>query len=170
MVNKVYQDLEVKNNLTAEKVATEELTADSATLASAIIQTLTAETLTAQTLNAETMTGTAYQDLLNQISGKLSATESQNQDNGWIKFSNGVIMQWGQESVTTETGNIMYPVAFPEFAVAILASCNYSSSPDAVVAATRGDKTYFRYDITRTGGNPISEQSPQGVSFFAIGY
>lgn len=164
MVNKVYQDLEVKNTVTAKKIAAEELSADSATLANAIIQTLTAETLTAQTLNAETMAGTAYNNLIELINAKLSATSNvSNVGGSWLKLSNGIIFQFGTVStVSSDSGTVSFPTAFSEYVYSIVAVCNNVYSADTVITLTCSAATpaFFTYYITRTPD--VSTEQAQG--------
>lgn len=171
MVNKVYQDLEVKNTVTAKKVAAEELSADSATLANAIIQTLTAETLTAQTLTAETMAGTAYEELIDLINEKLSATiNTSNISGSWVKLSNGILVQFGTVSFVSEpSGSIFFPTAFHEYIYSLVAVCNNSYSGDTVITLTCSSAapTSFNYYITRTP--EVSTDAPQGFWWIAIG-
>jgi len=61
------------------------------------------------------------------LATKLSAEVSKAQ-NGYIKFSNNVILQWGTNVVYPDGQQkaVSYPISFKKFAIPVLTSINYS--------------------------------------------
>lgn len=151
MTNTTYQNLQVNNTVTAENV--------------------TAQTVTAQNLVAEALSGTAYNNLIELINAKLSATSNVSNIGGsWLKLSNGIIFQFGTVSaVSSDTGTISFPTAFSEYIYSIVAVCNNVYSADTVITLTcsAAAPASFTYYITRTPG--VSTEQSQDFWWIAIG-
>ena len=99
---------------------------------------------------------TQISSINSQISTKLSATTSKNAS-GYIKFSNGVIIQWGNFSNGTNT----FPTAFTAYAK-VAVSGEYSWNQKCYITSVHN--TYFTVsDNTSPSQTPIK-------MYVAVGY
>ena len=48
-------------------------------------------------------------------------------DDGYIKFGNGLIMQWGQETSSSDTETVTFPIPFPNACLNVVATAYRSS-------------------------------------------
>jgi len=56
-------------------------------------------------------------------------------DDGYLKFDNGLIMQWGQEAVSATTEVITFPIAFPTACLNIVGTVYKSGSTGGLTNA-----------------------------------
>ena len=61
-------------------------------------------------------------------------------DDGYIKFGNGLIMQWGQETSSSDTETVTFPIPFPNACLNITCTDYYSADTGGLTSAT-GIKT-----------------------------
>ena len=62
------------------------------------------------------------------IDGQLQESKS---DNGYIKFANGIIMQWGTHTPSSQSTTIAFPIAFPSNVWNVMASMGESFTDSA---------------------------------------
>lgn len=110
----------------------------------------------------ENYVNTTKSNLQTSINGKLSATQSKG-SNGWFKFSNGIIIQWGRAYANNQT-TVTLPTP-------------YSNANYAVACATENKEDGGRVSIntyTNTTFKGIAhEEGATSNSYFrwiAIGY
>lgn len=96
------------------------------------------------------------------------ATESFANKLNWVKFSNGLIIQFGNINATSNVAYVTLPTAFPTSVKSILATCAYNIKNDMRVTATEYDNgTQIRFDIN---GYDVTADQPQQVNWLALGY
>lgn len=84
-------------------------------------------------------------------------------DQGFQKFYNGTIIQWGYSSVSTSGTTLSFPTAFPNAVKGILAvSCNASGVPSSAVPVATGRISNAQFSLRATASC--------GAYWFAIGY
>lgn len=100
----------------------------------------------------------------NQINGKLSATVSKSQ-NGYIKFSNGIIIQWGQVSAGSGSGDntVTLPTAFTTTNYSVTAQ--FIGNPGQIYQNGCHTLTTTSFKIHSYGGNVTGVKK-----WIAIGY
>ena len=86
-------------------------------------------------------------------------------DDGYIKFGNGLIMQWGQETSSSATETVTFPIPFPNACLNITCT-DYDSADTGGLGGVTGIKTL----PTKT--TAIFSCYTSGDTFFwqAIGY
>lgn len=107
--------------------------------------------------NADTVDGYHASSLLNIVAQSLS-------QNGYIKFSNGLIIQWGRQYIPSSGGIITWPIAFPTACFTALGVD--STTQNATANMTTGGGTT---GLTRTnwGGDVASSGT---YNWIAIGH
>jgi len=101
----------------------------------------------------------------NTANGKLSASFSKN-GNGYCKFSNGLIIQWGWIS-STQTGTVTFPCAFSSTARLAGTAVNYTNTGSSYIFCWMTlTKTNFSFCVRSGGGNGYAHS----VSWIAVGY
>lgn len=84
-------------------------------------------------------------------------------DQGFQKFYNGTIIQWGYSTVSTSGTTLSFPTAFPNAVKGILAvSCNASGVPSSAVPVATGRISNAQFSLRATASC--------GAYWFAIGY
>jgi hypothetical protein len=61
-------------------------------------------------------------------------------DNGYIKFSNGLIMQWGKVTASNATETVTFPIAFPTACLNVVCT-DYQSADTGGLGGVSGIKT-----------------------------
>ena len=86
-------------------------------------------------------------------------------DDGYIKFGNGLIMQWGQETSSSATETVTFPIPFPNACLNITCT-DYDSADTGGLGGVTGIKTL------PTTTTAIFSCYTTGDTFFwqAIGY
>ena len=84
-------------------------------------------------------------------------TEKSLAQNGYVKFSSGLIMQWGRVEIGNKT--ITFPTAFSNNNIVVCPSAFYNSSSQVAF-----------YDLTTTGCQIYPNRNDYVVKWFAIGY
>ena len=56
-------------------------------------------------------------------------------DDGYVKFGNGLIMQWGQESIINTTEVVTFPISFPTACLNIVSQVYLSSDTGGITSA-----------------------------------
>lgn len=79
--------------------------------------------------------------------------------NGYIKFPNGVIIQWGQSTATTGT-TVYYPISFPNYCRSVVAT----AGDGLLQISTLTNTSFYWHDAT----NDVTTAWP--VKWIAIGY
>ena len=82
--------------------------------------------------------------------------------NGYQKLPGGLIIQWGQSSVSTTGTALTFPLAFPNIVLATYITLIQSSSATTAYASTGG--------TSRTGMTIYCNTSTNTANWFAIGY
>lgn len=101
-------------------------------------------------------------------SAKLATTEFVNPGallaaNGYAKFSNGLILQWGIfETSTNATGTETFPIAFPTAGVAILTQ-HREDEPNYLWNVKIQNTSTFRWSRAVAGNNEVFQ-------YLAIGF
>ena len=104
--------------------------------------------------------------LAKAIEGKIEKqgiVASSLETNGWVKFANGLIVQWGT-SVTAKIGTVTFPVSYPQQCFGVQAnSCQLvnSSNPFRNVA--------IPYNISASGFSFRVDDVSNQVQWIAIG-
>lgn len=101
-------------------------------------------------------------NLINSLkaSGGLGGTAGEIlQPNGWTKFSNGLILQWGRAEQDFTTQTFTYPIAFTAYSTCIVANTG-PDQPTGSIGIDNGLQNFILY----TGS------LYNGFRFFAIGY
>lgn len=84
-------------------------------------------------------------------------------DQGFQKFYNGTIIQWGYSTVSTSGTTLSFPTAFPNAVKGILAvSCNASGVPSSAVPVATGRISNAQFSLRATASC--------GAYWFAIGH
>jgi len=102
-----------------------------------------------------------FTDLENSIANKLEA-DVLLAENGYIKFNNGLILQWGKWAAATATGWIAFPIVFPT-AKPMLAS-NIEANANTYAVANM-----FPYDVTTSGFQRTVSSPDRRCTYIAIG-
>ena len=85
------------------------------------------------------------------------------EQNGYVKFSNGLILQWGNSWVTNEEGWVNFPIKFNKICfTCIPIYTDYGDSPTYTSAGALSDKDVTGFNF-RTAYNGIT------LSYIAIG-
>jgi hypothetical protein len=61
-------------------------------------------------------------------------------DDGYVKFDNGLIMQWGQETATATTETVTFPIPFPNECLNVTCT-DYASGDTGGLGSATGIKT-----------------------------
>ena len=69
-----------------------------------------------------------YKNVLERVSAKKEPEILLFADDGYIKFSNGLIMQWGQEDTSATTETVVFPIPFPNSCLNVVATAYESGS------------------------------------------
>ena len=72
-----------------------------------------------------TYKGQLYKNVLKNALASLDV--SRFADDGYIKFGNGLIMQWGQEDADATTETVTFPIPFPNVCLNVVATAYRSS-------------------------------------------
>ena len=72
-----------------------------------------------------TYKGQLYKNVLKNALASLDV--SRFADDGYIKFGNGLIMQWGQEDADATTETVTFPIPFPTVCLNVVATAYRSS-------------------------------------------
>ena len=86
-------------------------------------------------------------------------------DDGYVKFGNGLIMQWGQETATSATETVTFPIPFPHECLNITCT-DYASGDTGGLGSATGIK------ILPTTTTAVFSCYISATTFFwqAIGY
>lgn len=91
-----------------------------------------------------------------------------NTSNGWVKLSNGLIIQWGFMSTGSRGGVVTYPIPFPNLCLSALATYTSSySSGSASVTPIILWKTNTQLSV---GYKDVFSAIVHGFNWQAIGY
>lgn len=95
--------------------------------------------------NADTVDGYHASDIINRISaantgGIVAASLT---ENGYVKFANGLILQWGNYVENGDFASHQFPIAFPNMCFSVLLS---TWSPANVKAASANTTTLWKFD------------------------
>lgn len=80
--------------------------------------------------------------------------------NGYVKFGNGIILQWGTIAAGATSGTVSFPTAFSNTNFSVAAANYYNS----------GSGTLGTYDYTTTGFTYYRSRSDFSIKYIAIGY
>jgi hypothetical protein len=69
--------------------------------------------------------GVLYKNVMKNALASLDV--SRFADDGYIKFGNGLIMQWGQETAAATTETVTFPIPFPTVCLNVVATAYRSS-------------------------------------------
>ena len=69
-----------------------------------------------------------YKNVLERVLYKKEPEISLFADDGYIKFGNGLIMQWGQETSSSSTETVTFPISFPNSCLNVVATAYESGS------------------------------------------
>ena len=110
--------------------------------------------------NADTVDGYHASDIINRISaantGGIVAASLTN--NGYVKFANGLILQWGNAA-----NPVTFPIAFPTTALNVVTTLQTSGD-----SGNMSKNRLYVQTLTTTG---FSIQNPQGTyRYYAVGY
>ena len=80
------------------------------------------------------------QSLFESVFGKVTVSKAPVDvvgfaDDGYLKFDNGLIMQWGQETVSATTEVITFPIVFPTACLNIVSQVYLSSDTGGITSA-----------------------------------
>ena len=81
--------------------------------------------------NSDTLGGQSLQWIIDQINAAKTGIVAGNlAENGWVKFANGLIVQWGDVGQTVRTAKL--PIAFPSACLQVLytTSTHFNEEPD----------------------------------------
>jgi len=111
-------------------------------------------------------------------SSAVAISDQRLQENGYVRFSSGLIIQWGVLKNTQTGGRFTFPISFPNACLSIAFSHNYTSARSGYnydyyygyyvpinVYASNLTKSYVDV-VVEQGGSPISGT----VRIIAIGY
>ena len=86
-------------------------------------------------------------------------------DDGYVKFSNGLIMQWGQETSSATTEVVAFPIPFPNACLNVIATAYESGS------SSGNDGAVTVSVLPTTTGVTFGSDTGWGTIFWqAIGY
>lgn len=117
--------------------------------------------------NAKNFDGRSLSNILGLISAaNTGIIEAKFEENGWVKFKNGFIVQWGKGGNGAGSGRVNFPITFPKICVYANAGGIFGDGlPDnayqCIVITKSVTKEGFTYQFDNIGGR---------VQFIAIGY
>ena len=112
--------------------------------------------------NANTVGEKSLQWILEQVKAANTGIVASNlEPNGWIKFANGLIVQWGAVAISWGTSlNISFPIAFSSACFAGFVNDN---------AGDRGDQNSHIFALSRTGGTIYNGGSRRNNHYVVLG-
>ena len=117
--------------------------------------------------NANTLGGQSLQWILNQINAAKTGIIAGNlAQNGWAKFANGLIVQWGAVSESNGPNDYKYyPIAFPHARLfSVVSTTDDWCAPRYIAWTARADKEKFLIGVgADTNGSILCQ-------YFCIGY
>ena len=119
-------------------------------------------TLNTQISSINTQLAAVNSSITSLSNTKLSATQSKS-GNGYCKFSNGIIIQWGQNTVNTADTTITLPTSFTSTSYKVVAM-------DAAFKATSGHQRISGGATSKTQIKLTSTANSTAVAWYAIGY
>ena len=106
-----------------------------------------------------------YKNVLERVLYKKEPEISLFADDGYIKFSNGLIMQWGQETSSATTEVVVFPIPFSNSCLNVVATAYESGS------ASGNDGAVTVSVLPTTTGVTFGSDTGWGTIFWqAIGY
>ncbi|MDU1912265.1 hypothetical protein [Fusobacterium sp.] len=96
----------------------------------------------------------------------------ENETSGYVKFDNGLIIQWGQREITPSTTifmqDISYPISFTKYSLPFISrSYGYSSPSQRMFCASSLTTSTFRIIIESTVQTVLNQKDT--YFWFAIG-
>lgn len=92
--------------------------------------------------------------------------------NGYTELPGGAILQWGKTTADIQSGSVVFPIAFPNGCLNVVATCTAASTGNAVrktVGVGNLSTTGFDYQTRMDDGtNPLSGQ--RDIFWQAIGW
>ncbi|WP_313990263.1 gp53-like domain-containing protein [uncultured Selenomonas sp.] len=115
--------------------------------------------------NSDNLGGQSLQWILNQIGAAKTGIIAGNlAQNGWVKFANGLIVQWGTVP-PTQKNSVAFPIAFP--AACFSVHCNNASES---LYTNTYKHTVVTFKISKTGFSYAFDDASAPVQWMAIGY
>ena len=106
-----------------------------------------------------------YKNVLERVSAKEDSDISLFKEDGYVKFGNGLILQWGQETSAATTEVVTFPISFPIACLKIVATPYESGS------ASADDGAVAVSVLPTTTGVTFNSTADWGTIFWqAIGY
>ena len=115
--------------------------------------------------NSDNLGGQSLQWILNQIGAAKTGIIAGNlAQNGWVKFANGLILQWGTVP-PIQKNSVAFPIAFP--AACFSVHCNNASES---LYTNTYKHTVVTFKIGKTGFSYAFDDASAPVQWMAIGY
>ena len=120
------------------------------------------KTTVATALQSQQQTSNAVLLTPQRLADAFLGTNSNKADTGYLKLPGGVILQWGANSALATSGNIVYPIPFPNGAKSVQLTRNATSTTSADFSVNRASPTSFNWYC--------SIATASTFDWFAIGY
>jgi len=75
-----------------------------------------------------------HEKILDKTSDTAGSTSKSFADDGYVKLDNGLIMQWGQETISATTEVVTFPISFPTACLNIVASVYLSGDTGGITS------------------------------------
>jgi hypothetical protein len=95
------------------------------------------------------------------VGGSTAVAKSLN-TNGYVRFANGLIMQWGYRDTTSNPHTITFPLAFPNACLNVVTANVYPGNTDASITVAR--------TLTKTNFTLYTDHYNVDAYWFATGY